>query len=258
MSEKHVVSISYCVSSDKNISYNNPPAVNVSREAYDLMLADGILTVTMKEHHPTLGSAIERVRNELRAWEIQTALELGPGHIKFEYKDAEIVDLDPPPSGVPQVLSMDVACGLSLSVTADCHIAKGRYPDPPSRFAASPMVEHLWNRYEMYLAKRDLLTTMGYVCLSMIQSDAGSRRQASVKYKIDRDVLDKLGSLTSDVGDESTARKFDQRSTKRAHTATEKSWVEEVVKHIIHRVGEYDFDASAALSPITMASLPPL
>ena len=109
----------------------------------------------------------------------------------------------------------------------------------------------------MYLEGRDLLTTMGYVCLSTIQSDAGGRRRAAAKFKIDGDVLDKLGTLTSDVGDEATARKFDNQSTKRAHTPTEKAWVEAAVKKIIRRVAEYDYDSAAALPQISMADLPP-
>jgi len=134
---------------------------------------------------------------------------------------------------------------------------KGEYPDPPSGFLASPMVDHLWNRYQMYLEGRDLLTTMGYVCLSTIQSDAGGRGLAAAKFKIQRDVLDKLAILTSNVGDEATARKFDNQSTKRAHSATEKEWIEAAVKKIIRRVAEHDYDPTAVLPQITMADLPP-
>ncbi len=119
------------------------------------------------------------------------------------------------------------------------------------------MVEMLWNRYQMYLEGRDLLTTMGYVSLSTIQSEAGGRSRAAAKFNIHRDVLDKLGTLTSDIGDEMTARKFDDQSTKRAHTTTEKEWVEAAVKKIIRRVAEHDYDPIAALPLITMANLPP-
>ena len=257
MNDPHVVSLRYRVKTDKSVSYNKPPAVNVSGTAYDMTLNDDVLIVTMKEHHPTVGSAMARVRDHLRAWELQTALDMGRGYLEFEFEKADVIDRDPPQPGIVMGHAAVVFRALSVSATVESHIAKAKYPDPPSRFRASPMVEMLWNRYQMYLEGRDLLTTMGYVSLSTIQSEAGGRSRAAAKFNIHRDVLDKLGTLTSDIGDEMTARKFDDQSTKRAHTTTEKEWVEAAVKKIIRRVAEHDYDPIAALPLITMANLPP-
>jgi hypothetical protein len=69
-------------------------------------------------------------------------------------------------------------------------------------------------------------------------------------------VLDKLGELTSEVGDELSARKFDATSTKRPHTPAEQVWILEIVKLLITRVGEYEFDPAAPLKLITLADLP--
>jgi hypothetical protein len=222
-----------------------------------MTLVDDVLTVTMKEHHPTVGSAMARVRDHLRAWEIQTALDIGRGYLAFEFDNPEVIDRNPPPPGTSSGHAAIVEAGDLITATAVCHAAQGKYPDPPSRFLVSPMVEHLWNRYQMYLDSRDLLTTMGYVCLNTIQSDAGGRTSAAAKFQIHKEVLDKLGALTSDVGDETTARKFDARTTERAHTEAEKAWIEAAVKKIIRRVAEHDHDPTAALSQITMADLPP-
>jgi hypothetical protein len=257
MNDPHVVSLRYRIKTDKTVSYNNPPAVTVSEAAYDMTLVDDVLTVTMKEHHPTVGSAMARVRNHLRAWELQTAVDMGRGYLNFEFDNAEVIDRNPPPPGTSTAHMGIVGAAASFTATAECHIARAKYPDPPSRFLASSTVEHLWNRYQMYLEGRDLLTTMGYVCLSTIQSDAGGRGSAAAKFQIQRDVLDQLGTLTSDVGDEATARKFDTQSTKRAHTEAEKAWIEAAVQKIIRRVAEHDYDPTAALPQITMADLPP-
>jgi hypothetical protein len=70
--------------------------------------------------------------------------------------------------------------------------------------------------------------------------------------------LDKLGELTSDVGDETSARKFDDRSTRRPHTGTERTWIEATVRMIIRRVAALDYDPSASVAQITMADLPKL
>ena len=49
---------------------------------------------------------------------------------------------------------------------------------------------------------------MGYWSLSVLEASAGKSRAAAAKrYNISRKVLEKLGYLTSDVGDRQTARK---------------------------------------------------
>jgi hypothetical protein len=257
MNDPHVVSLRYRVKTDKSVSYNKPPAVNVSDTACDMTLVDDILTVTMKEHHPTVGSAMARVRDHLRAWELQTALDIGRGHLAFEFDNAVVIDRDPPPPGTATAHAAVMLAAVLVTATAEGHIAKGKYPDPPSGFLASPIVEHLWNRYQMYLEGRDLLTSMGYACLSIIQSDAGGKNGAAAKFRIQIEVLNNLATLTSRVGDEATARKFDQHSTRRAHSATEKAWIEAAVKKIIRRVGEHAYDPKAVSPQITMADLPP-
>jgi hypothetical protein len=257
MNDPHVVSLRYRVKTDGSVSYNQAPEVTLDKSAYEMTLLDDVLTVRMKEHCPTVESAMRRVEDELKAWEIQAALDSGRGCLNFELEDAEVIDRNPPPPGTPSAATAAInLASLGLAGGVTCHVVRGKYPDPPSNFAASPMVKHLWNRYQMYLDRRDLLTTMGYVCLSTIQEDAGDRRQASIKYSIDPAVLSMLGTLTSDVGDLETARKFDNRSTKRAHTPGERAWVEAVVKRIIRRVGERDHNPTASLPQITMADFP--
>ena len=256
MNDPHVVSLKYRVKSENPISFNRPPAVSASAVSYDLTLVDDVLTVTLKEHHPTVASAMERVGDYLRAWEIQAGLEAGFAYFKFEYQDAIVIDRNPPPPGSSIGHGAVVLASFSVSGTATCHLEKATYPDPPSRFVATTTVGHLWNRYQMYLDGRDLLTTMGYFCLSTMQNDAGGRKKVPAKFNIHEDVLTKLGTLTSEVGDEATARKFDQRSTKRAHTPSEQAWVEAAVKRIIRRLGEYAYDPAASLPMITMTELP--
>jgi hypothetical protein len=220
------------------------------------MLANNVLTVTMKEHHPTAVSAMEKIRDYLRAWEIQAGLEAGTAYFKFEYTDAVVIDRNPPPPGSATGRLAAVERGDSFSAVATCRHEKATYPNPPSGFVATSTVQHLWNRYLKYLSGHELLTTMGYVVLSTAQNDAGGRRKAAAQLNIHDDVLNTLGTLTSDVGDEATARKIDQHSTRRAHTSREQALVEEAVKKIIHRVGEHAHDPAANLPLITMADLP--
>jgi len=69
-------------------------------------------------------------------------------------------------------------------------------------------------------------------------------------------VLSTLGKLTSNVGDDLSARKFAGARTKRPHIPAEEDWILQAIKLLITRVGEHDFDPAAPLKQITMADLP--
>lgn len=83
---------------------------------------------------------------------------------------------------------------------------------------------------------------MTYLCLSYLEGLAGSRREASIKYKIDFEVLKRLGDLSSERGDKLSARKGKSNSFLPI-TDDEKVWIENIVKKIIRRIGEYEVDS---------------
>jgi hypothetical protein len=257
MNDPPVARLRYRLVTRERFSFNSPAPVHFSHPSCDFALDDGLLTVKMKEHHASAGSAIESIRPLLRAWEIETALTYGPDAMRFEYSSCEMVDRMPSPD-TPRNPVIMATLNCATGGTAIVSQMLGRYPVPPTSFKVTPLVELLWSRYRQYQQGRDLLTTMGYTCLSAVQSQARSRANASVQYSIERAVLDKLGELTSDMGDELTARKFDECSTRQAHTAAEKEWIVKAVKLLIRRVAEYEHDPSATLRQLTMADLPAL
>lgn len=256
MNDPHVVRLKYKLVTGDSVSYNSPPPVVFSDPGFDLKLENGVLTVEMKEHHATVGSAIVRIRPTLRAWEIQAGLFDGRDALKFEFDGSEVVDRNPPPPGSGIGLAVGVSEVLAVSDSQKAQVVRNQYPNPPTSFKASPLVELLWSRLEQHLDGKDLLTSMGFACLTLIQAEAGDRGKASVKYQIHPDVLNKLGKLTSDVGDGLSARKFEVTSTKRPHTPAEQDWILKAVKLMIARVGEYEFNPAAPLKQITLADLP--
>ena len=258
MNDPHVVRLKYKLVTGESVSYNSPPPIVFSDPAFELKLEGGTLIAEMKEHHASPGSAMESVRPTLRAWEIQTALKYGRDALRFELDSSEMIDRNPPPPGSKTVHAVSGTAKLSFTTSAKCHVVRSEYPAPPTAFKATPLVELLWNRLQQYLDRKDLLATTGYACLSAIQAQATGRGKASNQYRIDRDVLDKLGELTSEVGDELTARKFDASSSKRAHTPGERNWLVEAVKMLIRGVAEYEHNPGAPLKQITLADLPKL
>jgi hypothetical protein len=122
----------------------------------------------------------------------------------------------------------------------------------------------MWFRYQHHLQDKETYQSLGYFCLSLMQWSTGvsngARDRASHMYRIGRDILDKLGELTSEKGTQRDARKLDSGSTLISLTDVERRWIREAVKMLVRRKGEYDFDplASASLKQITMADLPKL
>jgi hypothetical protein len=116
----------------------------------------------------------------------------------------------------------------------------------------------MWNRYERAAQGGEPLSSAVYACLSLVQRRFNGKRKVATALDIDLPVLDKLGELTATVGDFETARKFDDRSTLRAHTAAEVRWLHAAVRALIRRMAEYDADPKAGLRPLTLSDLPPV
>lgn len=116
----------------------------------------------------------------------------------------------------------------------------------------------MWGRYQMYRQDREPLLSMANACLTLIEGSAamlggkGARKSASAAYNIHKDVLGNLGRIVSTRGDETEARKLGSSATMTPLTATEKQWVEDVIKALIRRKAAYDADPAAPLPQITM------
>ena len=248
----HVVSLTYSVTSGDGVTYDAPPSVEFERDKAHFRLADGILTCRMKVYFSTPAEARSAVDPILLAWEIEA--DLGQGHrgLHFNYTDAEVVDRTPVPPGIAgaQIYATDSADTMNATVTMLRHA----YPAPPGHFRITPDVETLWRRYQGYFQGREPLLAMANFCLSAIEFSAGGRRQAVAKFNISKPVLDKLGVLASERGDQGTARKL-KKST-RPLSGAEEAWIQAAIKQLILRAG--DQRSVVNLPTITMAELPPL
>lgn len=221
-----------------------------------MRLEDGIVTLKLKEHFPSIASACNVVDEFLRAWELDAALSYGKREIKFTFKDAEVIDRNPPPPGSPQIIESTGSASAKAFGAGALHITRRQYPEPPTRLKMSSDVETLWQRYEGYLNNREPLPSMAYFCLTWMETKVGGRDHAAKSYRIAKDVLRKLGELTASRGDEKTARKVKQGSTLVPLGSTEIRWIETTIKAIIRRVGEISSDPF--LPVITMSDLPTL
>jgi hypothetical protein len=259
MRDPHVAALRYRLVPAETVSFDQPPLVERDTEAFRLRLLDGIATFEMVEHHASEESARRRVEPYLRAWELDVALRFGRSEIGFQFEGADVIDRSPPPPGTGQVIyPKAVAAVIGVMGSVAVHLTRGQYPAPPEGFVASPDVETMWHRYERHLEGRELLASMAYFCLTLLEGSAGSRDRAAKQYGISGKVLDTLGRLTTEIGDEQTARKASRLRERRPYTGAEKTWLEATVKALIRRAGEWAYAAEAQRPTLTMEDLPKL
>jgi hypothetical protein len=258
MNDPHVELLIYRVVTPADVSFNNPPAIDGDLPAFRYRLENGCLTVTLKDHFVTQREARDCVEGFLRAWELDAALKADKSEFRFAFQQSHVIDRKPS-SARGKV--MDVMDMFVMTDEVKVENVKAAYPSPPSRLKPSLDTETMWHHYSRYLEDREKITSMGFYCLSLLQWRTGSKkaRQAVAdQYKIQKDVLDMLGTLTSDVGDLTTARKLESCSQVRSHTVKEVEWIKAAVKALIRRKAEYDHDPAATLPELTLSDLPGL
>ncbi|MCA1291914.1 hypothetical protein LBW89_02660 [Paenibacillus sp. alder61] len=240
MNDPHVNFIEYHLVTDDEIEYSVAAELKYDSEEFDMHLKNGILTCNFKNHYSEVKEAREVVEKLLKSWEIDTALRIGIGELNFKFHNADIIDRSPKKDNIINLGPIRLSGGSTME--ANLTVVRGSYPKVPTDFLASLDVEILWARYKMYLDGKDQLLSMAYFCLSYLEGLAGSRSEASIKYKIDIEVLKRLGELSSERGDKLSARKGKSNSFLPI-TDDEKVWIENIVKKIIRRVGEYEVDS---------------
>jgi hypothetical protein len=268
VNDPHVEELVYHIETREGLNFHDPPPLQDETDAFRMTLEDGVATFSMKEHHSTEEGARQAVEGYLRAWELDVALQNNRAELHFVFNRSKIIDRNPPPpppSGSPRVVEASATSHMTASASATATVIKSRYPQPPSDFVADTDAKTMWEQYERYKEGRDRLLPMAFSCLTRLEYRARNhpagkqwRQKASSMYRIDRAVLDKLGELTTNLGDETEARKFGPQSQLRAPTAQEVTWIEAALRLLIRRAGQYAADPQRDWPQLTMADLPEL
>ena len=245
--------------------FEDPPPIKDETEAFLMTLAEGVVTFEMKEHYSSEDTARIPVEEYLRAWELDVALQQNRISLRFVFDRSKVIDRNPPPPGTPVTVDLNAAVIATSAMSAEVMVTRGEYPAPPKNFKADMDTRVMWEQYERYIQDRDRLLPMAYSCLTRLQFRAKFypakgdwRRKAASMYSIDYEVLDKLGELTTNLGDEVGARKLSPQSELRPPNSQEVTWIEAVLKRIIRRTGQYAVHPQRAWPHITMSDLPTL
>jgi hypothetical protein len=257
MNDPHVATLRYALSLlEPDASFASPLPVSGATLNFSFRLDGGELTVTMTDHYAYDHEARSVVERYLRAWEA-TAL-LDGRRIAFDFREAAIVDRNPPPGEQGASISETGIVVMKATVSGVEHHTIGSYPPPPSGFMVDPHVEALMVHFRAYREGRERLTDCAYFTYTYLSKViAPNRKAASQVLLLAESVLRKLSELSSTVGDIAMVRKIDSHWKQRPFEAKEIGWLQALLPMLIRRVGAVAA-SEPALPQLTMADLPPL
>lgn len=200
-------------------------------------------------------SALAYVTPYLKAWEVQSDLDLGVGALRFQFMVAEVHQ--EPESDGPKAVVLELESVMAVADTCITRISRHTYPAPPEpcAFGTSQFVELAHGRWQAYCQGREPLPSAAYFVFTVLTTLGGSARGAAARFEIDKTVLDKWSALSTLAGGADALRKFSGAMPTQMSDA-ERVWLEAVVKRVIRRLAEAA--GGAALRRITMAELPSL
>lgn len=262
MNDPHVKALYYRVVPGKGVDYNKAPPVFEETDEFKLSIDGKTAVFKMKQHYSTANEAKTVIDKYLRAWDILIGLDYDPDELQLRFDHADIIDRLPSKI-YKNIVNLHVHNLYHTHVldSVSLHVSRGKYPSFPKNFIASPDAETMYLRYKAYRQNRENLTSMAYMCLTVLEASAGNggkkRANAATKYNIDYSVLDTLGKL-SEKGDAKDARKVPKNGSFKPLSQVEKEWIVSVIKALIKRAGEYVYNPAAKLQGITMNNFPQL
>jgi hypothetical protein len=212
---------------------------------FSVEIKNGLAVFHLKRHFPSLETAERTVSEFLRSFDADEIFQSSEP-VKFDFQAGRMQ------SGS----SIYVGLQFSINIVGALAEANTRERTPWQRptVGETPEGRALLARYEAYKAGSEQLTTVAYVCLSHLQDKAGGRKKGAALYLVDQDVLDRIGTLSSEHGDLSSARKIDSTSSRQPLNPSDIHWLETATRRVIKRISE--IEAGEDLKQIKMSDLP--
>ena len=270
MNDPHVKALHYFIKHDNSVDYSDVEPLVHDDPLFRIRAKQRNVVLEPKCHYATEEKARRAAEGFVRRWEFEAALRTQSGAFRLEYQRARVIDRDPPPSPSGGVNAGPISWSFHLSepqVTVTKKLAT--YPVLPSDPAITPDDRDplaMLYRLDLYRMGREPLASMAYFCLTVLEDSTkkavgggGSRRDRRARgaryYGIAECVLDKVGDLSSEKGDD-VARKAEGRGD--PFTSGEIRFLEAAVTAFIRRTAEKAADPKGQLRVIGMADLPKL
>lgn len=251
MNDPHVVALHYSIDYDRQFDYSKAKPFSLKESAFSMEIEDKQVRFKFEAHYATEDEARNAIDDYIRAWEFDACLKRGENFFRLRFEKSEILDRCPTP-GVIAVRPTPVRFEFSPS-SVEGTVDVPEYPSPPSDIALNPDVETMYTRYMGYRRGREPLASMAYFCLTVLEYSMGGRCKAAQEYQIARNVLKKIGELSSERGGQ-LARKGDAAATD--FTSQERTFLEKAIQKIIRRTAEKAHSPDKQLPDITLSDLP--
>ena len=204
MTYPRVKALHFVIEHGPSVHYSQAEPLSLQERSFDVVVNDRNVCFTMKAHCATESDARQAVAKHIDAWEFEAGLARGPESFRLRFDVADIEDLDASTGQTflrPSPIRLHAMMG-----SVEVQLRKRHYPAPPtSGLAITPDVRSMFDRYLGYRGDREHLTTMAYFCLTTIlEISTGQRRDArktaAKRYRIDEQVLRRIGQLTATKG----------------------------------------------------------
>ncbi len=255
MNDPQVKTLHYAVVHGKHVDYKKAKTITFEANDFTLNMDPKEATFEMRTHYATTEEARAVADLFLRRWEVLIGLEYDPGDLKFVFRQADIIDRAPAKTDSTVSIVHNVA-DQCIAADADVQENREKFPSPPNNFDLSPNVETMYTRYKSFWEGRETLLSMAHMCLTVLENSAGGRANAAKNYSISKPILDKLGNLCAEKGDQVDARKAPKNRSFVSLSDQEKKWIKRVIKAIIRRAGEVAHNPTASFSQLTMDDFP--
>ena len=166
MNDPHVVALIYRVEHKDSVSYENAdPLRNFKTPEFDLTVEDNVARFGFKQHYADEDEALEAIESFIQHWEFLASMRFGPGRFGLRFKEAEIIDRNPPPpeSGTRKPGSVGHVLG-NFSARASLIHGLPHYPPPPAGGSVDlkdPYVDKMKHQYHQYRLRRAQTTGDG-------------------------------------------------------------------------------------------------
>lgn len=254
MNDPHIVAIRYELVFGKDVVYQAPSGEIVYvLPDFDVEVTGTDITLKPNAHFSSKELARAASDPIMRAWEVKLAMEVATLDVTIKYKNTEVIDRNPTP-GVIELQAEAIAMATAFAHASVRRTFNRFLPAPEAGFVFTSDVKSLWQRYRAFKEGKEPLLSMTYFSLTLVVSMAENLKQAARALNIDEAILRKLGELSSNRGDQLSARKISARV--QPLTALEEMWIEHAVRAMILQAGRSSNEPSNIR--LCMADLPSL
>lgn len=253
MNDPHVVALLYDFLPEPSVDYSEAEPLNSGEAAFDLTVEDGVARFDLKEHYATEEEARGIVDAFIAKWRLYARLRRPSHAFELRFRRAIIEDRNP----IAGAIYLRGGVRSDVRISASLTVGHRHYPaPPPSALAITPDVQSMYDRFVRYLDGKEPLPSMAYFCLTVLEGLPGvaksPRKAAGQIYRIDKAVLDTIGSLTANKGG-TQARKL--KGAGEELDANEVRFLRRAVGTIILRMAEMAADPDRDYPTIRMSDL---